>query len=185
MTLKDSAQDIDDFVSAVEKVFGKVRVTVKQIHRQDYGEMELYMLKQGNSLLSNDYTQAEALESIPDGDVKVEISRPRNVKFHRKFFSLLKVAFDQWDKPIAYHKGIEVAPSFDEFRKNITILCGWYVMDVDIKGTMRARAKSISFGKMDEIEFEHLYNKAVDVIIMHVLPRWTKQELDLFVSKFG
>lgn len=183
--MKDSAQEISDFVALVESKFGKVRVTVKQIYRQEYGEMELYMLKQGNSLLSNDYTQAEALEAIPDGDVKVEISRPRNVKFHRKFFSLLKVAFDQWEKPVVYHKGIEVAPSFDEFRKNITILCGWYVMDVDIKGTMRARAKSISFGKMDEIEFNKLYNKAVDVIIMHVLPKWSKEQLDLFVSQYG
>lgn len=175
--------DLDNFILEVERVFGKVRVRIKPV--QDYGNMELYLLKQNDQLIPLDDVAREELDNIPDGEVKVEISRPRNIKFHRKFFSLLKVAFDNWNAPVVQHKGQDISPSFEEFRKNITIMCGWYTMDVDIKGTLRARAKSISFGSMDEIEFQALYNKALDVIISHVLPNWTKEELDLFVSKFG
>ena len=175
--------DIDTFVNEVEKVFGKVYVEI--FPRMSRGDMELIMIKKGNVLVPVSDDVAEELETISDGEVKVEITKPRNIGFHRKFFSLLRAAYKIWDQPITYYKGYRIETSFEEFRKNITILCGHFYMDVDIRGKMRARAKSISFAKMDEVEFEKLYSKAVDVIIERVLPTWTRHELDDFVRRYG
>ena len=175
--------DIDTFVDEVERVFGKVYVEIFPVMSR--GDMELIMIKTGNVLVPVSEDVAEELESMSDGEVKVEITKPRNIGFHRKFFSLIRIAYKEWKKPVLHYKGYTVEPSFEEFRKNITILCGHFYMDVDIRGEMRARAKSISFAKMDEVEFEKLYSKAVDVIIERVLPTWTRHELDDFVRRYG
>ena len=175
--------DIDTFVNEVERVFGKVYVEI--FPRMSRGDMELIMIKTGNVLVPVSEDINEELELISDGEVKVEITKPRNIGFHRKFFSLLRAAYKIWDQPITYYKGYRIETSFEEFRKNIVILCGYFYVDVDIRGEKKLRPKSISFSKMDEVEFEKLYNKAVDVIIENVLPTFEKHELDDFVRRYG
>ena len=174
---------LSNFIAEVEKVFGKV--TVKTIPIQEKGEVEIYMNKQGDVLIPADDIAQTELEKIADGECKIELTRPRNLKFHRKFFKLLTVAYENWEQPKAYHKGELIQASFDQFRSDITILCGYYYFDTNIKGEVRAKAKSIAFSKMEEVEFSELYSKALDVIIARVLPFWSKEQLDLLVSNFG
>jgi hypothetical protein len=44
-------------------------------------------------------------------------------------------------------------------------------------------AKSISFGLMDEVEFEQLYNATVDVVLRRILTNYSKQDLENVINQ--
>lgn len=111
---------------------------------------------------------------------------PRNPKFHRKFFALLDVGFDSWqpERKHKSHKGMAVEKNREQFREDITIAAGFYEQTFDLKGRMRIRAKSISFAKMDDAEFEKLYDAVVTVLLREVLHRYkNRAELDSVVER--
>ncbi len=112
----------------------------------------------------------------------VSYRQPRNIKFHRKFFVLLNFLFEHWEpgrvrKRLTY-KGRAIEKSFECFRKDLTILAGFYVQTFTLDGRMRLEAKSIAFDAMAEDEFERLYKAVIDVGIKQILPRaYTHEEL--------
>jgi len=129
--------------------------------------------------------EAEALtKKFAQGEIlKADVRRFRNYRFHCKFFKLLTFAFDLWcergtGQGIEY-KGQRVLPNFEQFREDVTILCGYYEMSVRLDGTVRIKAKSIAFANMEQDEFEALYDKAITVILQKVIPqaRLTAHEL--------
>ncbi|MCP4651164.1 MAG: DUF1367 family protein [PVC group bacterium] len=97
-----------------------------------------------------------------------EIWKPRDQIKHRKFFVLInQVVFPNQEK----------YDSKEALRREITLRCGYYNIHTTIKGKEIYMVKSIAFNKMDDIEFEELYSKAIDVIINHFLPASTEEEL--------
>jgi hypothetical protein len=117
---------------------------------------------------------------------KVEMSIPRNGKFHRKFFALLNVGFEHWQSGRKHktYKGRPVEKNFETFREDITVMAGFYEQHFDVRGNMVLKAKSISFAKMDDIEFERLYSAVADVLLAHVLTSYAgRDELDEVVEK--
>lgn len=103
------------------------------------------------------------------------VKKHRNPKFHRKYFALLNFLFDHWEpeqgrRRLTY-KGAPIAKSFDAFREQVAILSGFYEQTFDLQGRMRLTAKSISFDKMEEDEFERLYKATIEVGMNHILPR--------------
>lgn len=116
----------------------------------------------------------EKLAKIKTGSpVKVEVTQMRNPLFHKKFFSLVKFLFDIWSEgvPRKRYKGEEVQPSIERFRKDLTILAGYYTAHYNIRGEVRLEAESISFAKMSQEDFEALYSKVIDVALQKVLNR--------------
>lgn len=109
---------------------------------------------------------------------RVSIKSYRNYKFHKKFFCLLNYAFDIWNPAHVIHGGYVGKKEQEEFRNNITILCGHHREVTDIFGRFHLRAKSISFAALDQEEFEKLYSKAIDVILKHILTNYTKDDLE-------
>lgn len=111
---------------------------------------------------------------------------PRNGKFHRKFFALLQVGYDSWE-PTRKHKsykGMAVEKNFEQFREDITILAGFYVQTFNLKGELRTRAKSIKFARMEEPEFEELYQAVVTVLLREVCTMYAgREELDAVVNR--
>jgi Protein of unknown function (DUF1367) len=102
--------------------------------------------------------------------LQIETKFQRNSRFHRKFFALLNFAFDQWE-PKRKHKsyrGLAVTKNFERFREDITIVAGHYEQTFDLQGHMVLQAKSISFAKMDDVEFEAVYSSVCDVILERV-----------------
>ena len=103
----------------------------------------------------------EVLKGIPLGEViKVTWTRPRNYKFHKYFFALLKL----------------VCENTEQFKSAKHLL---YAVKVGIGHADLIRLKdgteiwfphSISFSKMDEDQFRAFFNKSVDWIIANVLP---------------
>ena len=119
------------------------------------------------------------LMSLEDGEfAEIEFVVPRNPKFHRKFFGLLNFAFDAWepDRVRKSYKGRPVAKNFDQFREDVLILSGYSEQTFDLKGNMKLKAKSISFAKMDDAEFEQVYSAVVDVILADVLKTYANRE---------
>jgi len=145
---------------------------------------ELILRKLHSTFVPVDEATLDAMESIrPNAEVKAVITQPRNIAFHRKLFALLKVAFDAWEAPELEYKGQKVVKNFDNFRRDLTILAGFYETYVNVKGEVRLAAKSLSFAKMDETEFEQLYNRFIDVILQKILTHYTRDDLEQVVEK--
>jgi hypothetical protein len=127
----------------------------------------------------------ELLAKIKAGEiVKLTLSRVRNYKFHKKFFSLLNLAFDYWNPTGPPNKwNIEPEKNFDRFRKDVIVLAGYYDATHRLNGDVRIEAKSISFASMSEDEFEKLYSACVDVILKHVCVQYDGKMLDQVVDQ--
>jgi len=146
--------------------------------------VELYLRKLNDCLVPVDQAGADALKKFkPNSEIKCVISQPRNIGFHRKFFSLLDVAFNAWDYTEIEHKGVKIAKNRDRFRKDLTIMCGHYDIVPALSGGIRLEAKSISFANMSQDEFERLYSEAIDIILQKVLTGYTKDDLDEQVQR--
>ena len=113
---------------------------------------------------------------------RVRVTRVRNIRFHRKFFALLSYAFDTWKPDDKTYKGQQVEKNFEQFRWDITILAGFYETSVRLDGSVRVRAKSISFANMDEDEFENLYSAVIDVLLKRIFIDQTREKVDAVVN---
>jgi hypothetical protein len=133
----------------------------------------LQMIKQpGGMLRPANQVDADALQSVPNGRVlAVDFSQPRNPQFHRKFMALLNFGFEYWQPEELEYRGMKSVKSFDRFRKEVTVLAGYYTVTTTLKGDVRLEAKSISFGKMGEEEFHKLYRAVFSVLWKYVLSK--------------
>ena len=135
-----------------------------------------------NGTLAPDDQQAvEWLAKIKVGDcVTGEFKRPRNIAFHRKWFSLVQFAYDSWEPA-------QDAPekNFERFRKEVTMLAGYYVEVPSIRGGTRYEAQSISFASMDEETFTKLYDATVNALLKWVLKNYTRNDVDRVMSELA
>lgn len=133
------------------------------------------MLKSLNQhLVPEDDDARGYLKRLKPGEpVLVSVRKPRNVRFHRKYFALLQVAFDNQDKYDA----------FEAFRREVTIRAGFFTEHIHMTGEVSFVAKSIAFHNMDELEFADLYKKSIDVIIEHFMPGTDPDELNRAVEE--
>lgn len=99
-----------------------------------------------------------------------EIRQPRNLGFHRKFFSLIKLAHENLPEGI-----YEPHPSMDTYRNIVTIKAGFYKSYKSVKG-IYLEPESISFGNMNQERFEEVYNRVLDVILLDI--GGTSEELE-------
>lgn len=119
--------------------------------------MKAYVKYTGNylqPLYNQDYEDIKSYKFKIGEIYEIEIKKPRNYEFHKKWFALLNLAFQNQEQFTIY----------DSFRKHITIECGYYNSTITKNGEFKD-AKSISFASMDNIEFERLFNKTLDIVI--------------------
>lgn len=129
---------------------------------------------------------ADLMKSIPLGSLlECEFSKKRNPQFHRKFFALLNLGYEYWSPPKAEWRGLEAVKNFEVFREQITILAGFRDVTYNLDGSVKVKAKSISFAKMDDTEFQNVYSKVLDVIWNKVLNTVfeNRQQLDNAVNQ--
>lgn len=121
--------------------------------------MELYLIKG----LDNRFTVAhdsdyEKLKKIkPNEMVLCTITKPRNIGFHKKFFALMNMVFQNQE----HYKNL------DHLRHDLTVSAGFYTERVTVYGEVITEPKSISFSSMSEDEFQDLYNRVIDEIVKH------------------
>lgn len=150
---------------------------------------DLYFTKLNGMFLPSSESDAEIISALPNGEMyRVKIEKPRNSKFHRKYFALLDILFDLFNPPPVEFAGSVfrepqiVLKNRERFRKDIAIACGHYDLVVNIKGEVRAEAKSISFSKMDEVEFAQLYSRTIDYGLKKIAVDKTRDQLEAWVQ---
>ena len=110
----------------------------------------------------------------PGEVVMAEFKKVRNYQFHKKYFALLTVGYDNWEPGEINSKYGVPTKNFDRFRADLTILAGFYDTTVRLDGSVRIEPRSISFAKMTAEDFKDLYSRTIDVLIKHVY----KQDMD-------
>ncbi len=132
---------------------------------------------QGNTLMPMTAADFETVQKIKIGrPVAASITQPRNPVFHRRFFALLNLAFDYWEPEVQEWKGIKAEKSFEVFREQVTILAGYREVTYNLDGSVKVTAKSISFGRMEEQEFQKLYKAVFNVLWRMVLSKTDMNE---------
>ncbi|AUH00881.1 DUF1367 domain-containing protein [Prodigiosinella confusarubida] len=66
---------------------------------------------------------------------------------------------------------ISAAKSFDAFRRWVTVEAGHYDAFIMPDGSIHKEARSVSFAKMDDLEFNDLYKSTLDVLWNFILRR--------------
>ncbi len=86
---------------------------------------------------------------------EIEYTKRRNIKFHRKFFALLKLAYENQSD----YRFIE------DMRRDLLIVSGNYDEQVcKITGEIYKKAHSINFSNMDELQFSEVYTSVKNII---------------------
>ena len=142
-------------------------------------------------LIPADDAAERLLSSIRPGQgISVEARKARNIRFHRKFFALLRLAYEHWEElseGVSW-KGRKVRPSFEQFREDVLILSGYYDAYYTIHGSVRLRARSISFANCDEHEFELVYRAVFDTVWERVFSRidgyGSRSDVEAAVERF-
>lgn len=117
------------------------------------------------------------------GAVKAKITKHNNPAFHRKMFALFNLGFEAWEPGELEYRGEKVAKQFDQFRRDITILAGYYDTTISFRGDVRLMAKSLNFSSMGQDEREELYSAVINVLLAKVLTNYTRDDLDEVVER--
>ena len=117
--------------------------------------MKLYVKNTLSGLIplyDSDYSEKKKLKI--GEEYEAEIRRPRNYLFHKKFFALVNVGWNntQLDMP------------FETYRRYVTMKAGYFKIYKTPKGEL-VEPESIGFASMDQSTFEELYSRVLDVII--------------------
>ena len=113
-------------------------------------------------------------------DVLVEVGKKRNYEFHKKFFALLKLTYDNFPERMEDKLNVHSA---EDLRTRLKIDLGLY--EVSHYGNQSVIVpKSIAFDKMDETEFEKFYKMSVNHILKNYLKGVTNEQIEEEIWKF-
>lgn len=107
----------------------------------------------------------------PEDLLAVEVKRPRNGKFHRKFFAMLQIILENQ----SHYKSID----------DLLDVCKLRVGHCRTIETRQGEVKvpaSISFASMDQSEFEAFYDRACAWVVEEVIPGLQRSDLDAEVE---
>lgn len=146
--------------------------------------MKAHFVKIGAGLLMvADESTREYLDKRAIGSgIKAEISGARNIRFHRKFFGLLRLAFDTW-----VPEADVAVKNFEKFRSDVLVLAGFYDVVCALDGGVKTVAQSLSFANMDEEEFSRVYELVLDVVWDRIFQHChytSRGEVDEVVARF-
>jgi len=111
----------------------------------------------------------QRLTKFKNGELyTAEIKLTRNPAFHRKTFAFFNFCFQHWAADRAGLEHADEATQFDRFRKDLTILAGFYEQTVRLNGDIRTEAKSLAYANMEPDEFERCYSALINAAIKHV-----------------
>lgn len=124
-------------------------------------------------LIATDEEGANALVRIKAGGfVMCEVKKQRNPRFHRKLFALVKLVYDNLPEKLA-----ERFENQRQFLDALKIAVGVTRPVPMANGKIVQVPDSISFEKMDDLEFTEFYNKCVDLICTKIVCDWDSETL--------
>ena len=113
-----------------------------------------------------DETEYEKTTKFKTGEqYQVEIKLTRNPKFHRKVFAFFGFCFDHWSGTKSFW---DESAQKDQFRKELTILSGYYKEYYDINGDVSIYAESLNYANMNQERFEQVYSALINAALAHI-----------------
>ncbi len=109
----------------------------------------------------------------PNQVVEIDLKVKRNYKHLQKFMVLINLVFENQ----------EVYSNKEDLRHDLLVECGYYVEVINaFSGEVRRVARSISFAKMEQHDFDKLYND----VLMKIcdLMNWNNTDLEQEVAQF-
>jgi hypothetical protein len=135
---------------------------------------QLFLRRVMGSLRAADAASEELLAGLPEGvDLKAAITIPRKAWKHRKFFALCAV--------VQPHQS--TYPTIDTFRKALTCALGFSDTFKLPDGRTILMPQSIAFDKMDDAEFDALFDRAVQFICERIIPAANSRDLEREVGE--
>lgn len=136
---------------------------------------EIFLRKRPDGLLEPDTdTSEQYIKSWKVNDVhRAEVRKPRNYEFHKKFFALVKVVYENQDR----------YDTMKDVLTEIKLRTGHYHEHVTLNGVIIYVPKSIAFANMDEFQFQQFYDKAIGIILKHFFPRVSEADLRGWVDE--
>lgn len=143
--------------------------------------MELLLIKTANGLKPAFDEDFEKYVKLKNGQAyKAKFITYRNLDFHRKYFSLLNAAWSLQKEATVNH-----FKTFESFRKTVQVAAGASEVYYSItRKEWIEESKSISFEKMEEHEFQELYERVKDVLYKYFLKSVSVEEFEKVLSNF-
>lgn len=136
--------------------------------------MELHLINTASGLKPCDDEDYERKLRLKPGRIyKCKLTLARNYEFHKKYFALINCAWEYQNERTVEHFKHSVA----QFRKTVEIAAGH--CDTVYNLSLRAWTdipKSIAFEKMNEAEFQDLYERVKDVLFAVFLRNVSEDE---------
>jgi hypothetical protein len=143
--------------------------------------MKFRLAKTSTGLIPATEEDREKFNTISVGDViQCKALNQRNVAFHRKFFALIAVAYENMPEHFDGR-----FPNPDTLREELIKRAGYYVMYTDFRGNKQYKAKSISFDSMGQKKFEEVYSDVLDVVIKWLIPDLDRELLEHEIMTFA
>lgn len=133
--------------------------------------MKVTVQKTHEALIPATDIDQERLSHVPLGLYEVDLKRVRNPQFHRKVFKLFNYLVentDKWD-------------NVDQLLIDVKLYTGMYDLHVTLNGKTIYVPKSISFGQLDEAEFQEFWKNAMEWICSKVLHGMTEEQIEHIV----
>ena len=142
--------------------------------------MEMMLIKIDGKYIPWGEGDREKSDTIKDDEiVKAKISRPRNPLHHRKYFALLDLVFKNLP-----HEMEERIKTVDILLFEIKLNLGLFDQHTTTGGKLVYIPQSISFGSMEQPEFETFYSDTISVILKHFLKGTNRETLEQEVLNF-
>ena len=124
--------------------------------------------KKLGALYPYDEAGQAVLRRIKPGDiVEVELTKPRNAQFHRKFWAMLQIILENQE----HYTSVEDLLAVCKLRIGHTHKIQTAQGIVEIPA-------SISFAAMDDVEFANFYDRACNWVLSEVIPGLERKGLD-------
>lgn len=144
--------------------------------------MELLLLNTAQGLRPMYDADYDEKKKLKVGTVyRATIRQPRNIDLHRKYFALINCAWEYQNERVQefFHNSVDL------FRKTVQVSAGYCerIFSIERKEWVDVPT-SISFGKMDNTQFEELYSKVFDVLLQVFLKHITREEFESNLINF-
>ncbi len=113
--------------------------------------------------------------------VKCKISNPRNYEFHKKFFALIRLTFDNLPAHLAEKWNIN---SEEDMLRRFKRDLGYYTNTINEYGEHEIEYLSISFAAMEQHDFEDFYRQCINLVLYKYIRGIDKEDLIIEIERF-
>lgn len=113
--------------------------------------------------------------------VRCRVTQPRNYEFHKKFFALVRLTYDNLPLSLVERWNVR---SVDDMLRRFKRDLGYFTSSVNELGEREVEYKSISFAAMDEEEFERFYNASVNLVLYTYIRGLGREDLEEEIERF-